>query len=604
MFMRKMRDSAKYVMLILALAFVGWLVFEGINDMRGGNLGGEINPVVGVVAGREIRYNEWNTYLQNQLAVARQPGRSMTEEDVRVVTDQAWERLVSSVLLQAELDRLGIRVSDREVQQAFLTQPPPELFSHPAFQTDGRFDIEKYRRFFTDPATDESTLLQIEGYYRSLLPRAKLESLVESGIYVSVEEAWRFYRDTNETARVRFVRLDPQTLIPDTDVSVSDAEVRAFYNANRDDFARPASARVNMVSLSLRPTSADSAAARQRAASLGDRVRGGEDFAAVASAESADSLSGAEGGSLGRRARSDLDPTLAEAAYALPVGRVSEPVETPFGLHVLRVDERTRDSISLRQIYVPIEISDATEDSVFDLIDALEDLALRTDLVTAADSLGLPVRTDVQLSEGVDFVPGAGPLGVAPDWALAPDTEIGEISQFFENATGFHVFELLDRRSAGFTTLQEATPAIRLQLMIDKKKEKAAERLQSALTPQISLDALADALGVSVEESPAFRRGDFVPGLGQGTEAIGAAFGVPVGARSEVVDAGDGVAVIQVLERQDSTREGFEEVREELLAQLRFERTQAYVQKWLVALRESATVEDHRARLQAAADAS
>ena len=78
MFMRKMRDSAKYVMAVLALAFVGWLVFEGINDMRGGNLGGEINPVVGVVAGRDIRYNEWNEFLANQLAV-----RSLTSSRKR-----------------------------------------------------------------------------------------------------------------------------------------------------------------------------------------------------------------------------------------------------------------------------------------------------------------------------------------------------------------------------------------------------------------------------------------------------------------------------------------------------------------------------------------
>jgi len=63
MFMKKMRNSAKYVMLVLSFAFVGWLVFEGINDMRGGNLGGEINPVVGEVSGTPIRYSVWNSYL-------------------------------------------------------------------------------------------------------------------------------------------------------------------------------------------------------------------------------------------------------------------------------------------------------------------------------------------------------------------------------------------------------------------------------------------------------------------------------------------------------------------------------------------------------------
>ncbi|MXX79273.1 MAG: hypothetical protein F4Z33_10125, partial [Gemmatimonadales bacterium] len=181
MFMRKMRGSASLVMGIMAAAFVGWLVFDGINAMQGGNLGGQINPVVGQVGGQDIRYNEWNIFLQNQLAVNRAADRSMTDEDVRVVTERAWESLISATLIQAELDRLGVSVTDAEVRQAFFTQPPQEMLSYPGFQTDGQFDIDKYRRFFTDPATDETQLLQIEGCYRSILPRAKLQTLVQSG---------------------------------------------------------------------------------------------------------------------------------------------------------------------------------------------------------------------------------------------------------------------------------------------------------------------------------------------------------------------------------------------------------------------------------------
>ncbi|MDX1579442.1 MAG: SurA N-terminal domain-containing protein, partial [Gemmatimonadota bacterium] len=406
MFMRRMRDSAKYVMLVLALAFVGWLVFEGINDMRGGNVGGEVNPVVGVVAGRDIRYTQWNQFLTNELAVARQGNRALTDEEQRIARERAWETLVSSTLLQAELDRLGIRVSDAEIQQAFLTQPPQEMLSHPGFQTDGQFDIEKYRRFFTDPATDEATLLQLESYYRSLLPRAKLEALVESGIYVSDQEAWEFYRDTNETARVRFVRVDPAEAVPDSAIDISDAEIRAYYEEHAEDFTRPAQARVNMVSVPLRPTAEDTAAARARAVELRERVTTEEeDFAEVATAESGDPNSAADGGFMGRRARSDLDPVLAEAAFSLPVGRVSEPLETSFGFHLIQVDERSADSVSLRQIFVPVEVSFETEERAFDLQDELEEIALRTDLVTAADSVGLPVTTDLALTDGVDFVP-------------------------------------------------------------------------------------------------------------------------------------------------------------------------------------------------------
>ncbi|WP_420635280.1 peptidyl-prolyl cis-trans isomerase [Candidatus Palauibacter sp.] len=600
--MRKMRGSAALVMGIMAAAFVGWLVFDGINAMQGGNLGGQINPVVGQVGGRDIRYNEWNIFLQNQLAVSRAGDRGMTDEDVRVVTERAWESLISATLVQAELDRLGVGVTDAEVRQAFFTQPPQEMLGYPAFQTDGQFDIEKYRRFFTDPATDETQLLQIESYYRSILPRRKLQTLVESGIYVSDEEAWQFYRDTNERASVRFVRVNPAQLVPDSAVSVSDDEIRDIYDERVDELVRPASARANMVSVSLRPSPADSLQARERAAALAERVRAGEDFATVAMAESADSISGAQGGFMGKRPATAFDPRLAEAAAAVPDGEVTDPVETPFGLHVLQVDERTADSLALRQIYIPFEASGATEDSVFTLLDALEDVALRTDLTTAADSLGVTLRTDVQLLDGVDFIPGAGQLGVAREWALGPEAEIGELSESFENPTGFHLFELLGRRDESVIPLDEAGIGIRAELIVEKKKERAAEMagtLLDAVEGGASLDEAAEGLGWTVEEAESFRRGDFVPGLGQGTEAIGYAFGGGVGELSSVLDAGDAVAVVEVLEREDATREGFDEVRDALLAQLRFERSQQYVQKWLASLREEAVVEDHRARLLA-----
>lgn len=600
MFMRKMRGSASLVMGIMAAAFVGWLVFDGINAMQGGNLGGQINPVVGQVGGQDIRYNEWNIFLQNQLAVSRAADRGMTDEDVRVVTERAWESLISATLIQAELDRLGVSVTDAEVRQAFLTQPPQEMLSYPGFQTDGRFDIDKYRRFFTDPATDETQLLQIEGYYRSILPRAKLQTLVQSGIYVSEEEAWRFYRDTNEQARVRFVRIDPAQTVADSQVTVSEDEIRRVYDERVDELIRPASARVNMVSISLRPSVADSLAARERAAALADRVRGGEDFAEVAMAESADSISGVEGGFMGKRPTSAFDPRLVEAAADAPLGRVTDPVETPFGLHVLQVDERTADSLALRQIYVPFEISGATEDSVFTLLDDLEDLALRTDLTTAGDSLGVTIRTDVQLLDGVDFIPGAGQLGVAREWALGPESEIGDLSDSFENPSGFHLIELLGRRDESTIPFEEAEIGIRAELLVEKKKERAAELaagLLGAVAAGSSLDEATEEFGWSVEETELFRRGDFVPGLGQGTEAVGFGFGADVGEFSGVLDAGGAVVVVEVLERDEATRDGFEEVRDAVLGQLSFERSQQYVQKWLVALREDTVVEDHRERL-------
>ncbi|MFN2441607.1 MAG: peptidylprolyl isomerase [Thermoanaerobaculia bacterium] len=77
-----------------------------------------------------------------------------------------------------------------------------------------------------------------------------------------------------------------------------------------------------------------------KAAAIAARVRGGEDFAAVARAESADAQTAAQGGRIGEVGRGALDDDAERQLFSLPVGGISEPVRTPFGIHVFRGDEK------------------------------------------------------------------------------------------------------------------------------------------------------------------------------------------------------------------------------------------------------------------------
>ncbi len=603
MFMRKMRSSAKWVMGLMALAFAGWLVFDGITAMQGGGFGAQINPVVGHVAGRDIRNDEWSIFLQQELQFRRQ-GQVLNDEELYGVTEQAWDGLVDRALVATEFNRLGLVITDDEIIAAARTQPPPDMISHPAFQTEGAFDPVKYERFILDPTTDATLLLQLEAYYRELLPRAKLVSAVSQGVYVSEEEAWRFYRDVNETATARYVRVDPLS-IPDSVVSVSDAEIEAYYRQNQDEFVEPAYALVNLASVSLEPTAEDTLAAMNRAAELAGRARESDDFGTIATAESDDPTAGDNGGYMGSHPVSVYDPTLVEAVEGLEPGEITDPVRTNAGFHVLQMVGRPPDSLELNQIFVQVEPSGETEDEVFTLIDDLEDIALRSDLTTAGDSVGVEVHNDVRLPEGSSFVIGAGQLAVAVDWALGPEAEIGDLSESFENATGFHLVELLERHEEQTATLAASSATIRNTLLREKKAEHAAnlaaEMLADVEAGQ-TLEEAAASRGWTVEQTEPFGRGDFVPGLGQASEAIGFAFGAATGTLSGVLRAGDASVVVLLDNREDATREEFELVSEVVRNQLVSERAQVYVQKWLAALRETATIEDHRDRLRILAE--
>jgi len=73
---------------------------------------------------------------------------------------------------------------------------------------------------------------------------------------------------------------------------------------------------------------------------LRKRLVGGEDFAAVAKAESDDTGSGANGGNLGLNKRGGTVASFDQAMFSLPIGEISEPVKTQFGYHLIKVDKR------------------------------------------------------------------------------------------------------------------------------------------------------------------------------------------------------------------------------------------------------------------------
>lgn len=110
-------------------------------------------------------------------------------------------------------------------------------------------------------------------------------------------------------------------------LSFSDESLRAYFEQNKGDFGQ------NCLSHILVRSRADAEAVRAR-------LRGGEDFATVARAVSIDTGSGARGGDLGCNPKGAFVPEFDEAASQLPVGQISEPVQTQYGFHVILVNER------------------------------------------------------------------------------------------------------------------------------------------------------------------------------------------------------------------------------------------------------------------------
>jgi len=168
-------------------------------------------------------------------------------------------------------------------------------------------------------------------------------------------------------------QLEPQ-------VSVSESDVLAFYNANPEMFARPDMVRALHILFRLLPnsTTADKKEARDRATAAHQRVVAGEDFALVAR-EVSDGPNASDGGDTGFFAQDSMVPALANAAFALQIGDISDVIETQFGFHIVKMmEKRGASKMPLEEAQEPVRqilMENGTREKAGELLAQLNETA-------------------------------------------------------------------------------------------------------------------------------------------------------------------------------------------------------------------------------------
>ncbi len=598
--MRQMREATKPIMIFTAAAFVALMVFQWGMDITGRSSGGY--GEIGTVNGDPVTYEAYQAAYRNLYDQAQQSQQEpITSQQNKELEDAAFDQVVNQILIRQELDRRGISVTDDEIRQAAQYAPPQEL--RPQFtDSTGRFDMQAYQTFLASLPQDQ--LLLLESYYRDVIPRGKLLRQVSSGIYLSDAELWRRYRDAHETVRIQYVPLNPTTRYTDADFPVDESEIQAYYDAHQDEFGVPARATVKAVVMSKTPTAADTVAALDRAREIRQEILDGEDFSDVAKRESADSTTAKEGGSLGTFPKGRMTPPFDSAAFAAPLGRVTQPVKTSFGYHLIEVNRRwDGDSAQASHILIPIERTDSSEIALLTRADSLEALTAGVPLEEAAQQLGLAATT-VDITANFPFLVGAGQIGEGADWAFE-DASPGDVSPVFENAQSFYALELVSSEPAGVLPLDQAKASIESTLRFDKKLDRAKQEGDTVVQRVRGGEALANVaadMRLEVRDAGPFSRNDFVPGIGRQNAAIGAAFALQPGQVSDVVTTPANAFVIEDISHTpaDSTawldqKAQQEETAVQVLQQQR-------LQEWLQALHNAATIVDRRDQVLKPAD--
>jgi peptidyl-prolyl cis-trans isomerase SurA len=183
-------------------------------------------------------------------------------------------------------------------------------------------------------------------------------------------------------------------------IAVSEADVKAEYEAHRADYARPGS--LHLQEIVVKTRSGSTALAND----LVRRARAGEDFGALARAYSSSSTRSA-GGDLGRISRGDLTPDIEKAAFALPVGGVSDPLPTPDGFRILKVVERTEGTqVPFEEVKAEIQKRLSAERTTREYEAYLE--GLRKDAIIDIRVREVPLQATVPTAKPLE-IPEAAP---------------------------------------------------------------------------------------------------------------------------------------------------------------------------------------------------
>lgn len=600
--LKSLRQSTKIVMLVVVVAFVGMMVLDWGADITARRWRAGKANTVGVINGEKISLTKFRETLQQ--AYAMQKERAEQEPDYSDLVRRVWDEVfVTQILLFQQIRELGITVSDREVDYHNRTTPPEVVQQQEAFQTEGEFDIEKYREFLGDPRTYDNMetrrfILFIESSIREELLRQKLYDRITGWLKVSDAEARQQYVERNEKVKVQYVTVPPRAF-PDSLVSVSDDEIALYYETHQDEFGQDAQVRCEYVTFEIKPSPADSQLVEAAIAGLLARARAGEDFAQLAQ-ENSEGPTASEGGDLGVFGQGRMVAEFDSVAFSLKEGEISEPVQTRFGWHIIKLEERKieegEEKIRARHILLKIEPSRETFEDLRTAVDSLYEATAMADgdFRALAEQGGLEVRETGFFSEG-KFIPGIGP--VQSHVSLAFEGKVGEVLRPYSNDRAYYLLRVVEKKEEGVRPLSEVRDGISRTLTRDKRKALIVERLRAvaeAVTGGASFEEVAREDSLKIEEPSPFSRADYIPGVGGRNQFAAAAFRLSEGDVSGAVETDRTAYLIKLLERQPADETQFETendgIKESLLQQKKGE----VWNEWFTAARDRAEIEDNR----------
>ena len=607
-----MRSRMQVVMWTILVLFVTSMAIGGlvggasITDIFGGRQGNE----VGSLNGKPILFEDFNQLVSNEInRMDQQSGRLISDEEREYIRAVVWERLIADLIIQEQIVENKIVVGDEEVLFQMKNNPPPFLQNSDAFQSFGRFDLEKYLDAVLNPG--QIDWKPIEDFMQNVyLPSYKLQQYITNSAAISSIDVLEDYKKRFLDYKIEVLHVTEKAIDQDFYNGLladrpSDNELNKIYNENISEYDQPELRYLKYVKWPIISNATDSLRVKLEAEDLIFRLNDGEDFALLANTYTQDPSNSADpqnlkGGDLGWFNKGQLLPEFEIASFEAEIGSIVGPILTQYGYHVIKVNDKriveSNEQVNASHILLTIQPGRGTENELKDIASIFALEATEFGFFALADSLGLEIQESNGLRKESIFVDNFGVGRSAVNFAF--NNVEGSTSDAIKNDNFYGVFFLDKVDKETVISFENVKEDLKNEFLSEFKKnhiKTLAQSIKDNNQGEMNLSEIyQDNENLEyVAETNSALIGSF-ESIGKSNFIVGALADAKEGDILGPLPTLRGQAFLRVIDISDVVMSDFEEKKDSIKFSLLIDRQNAIWGNWLQALRDNADLKDYR----------
>tara|TARA_B100000575_G_C23128222_1_gene653992 strand:+ start:363 stop:2186 length:1824 start_codon:yes stop_codon:yes gene_type:complete len=594
------------VLFVTSMAIGGLVGGASITDIFGGRQGNE----VGSLNGKPILFEDFNQLVSNEInRIDSQTGGQISDEEREYIRAVVWERLIADLIVQEQIVKNKIVVSDEELLFQMKNNPPPFLQNSEAFQSFGRFDLEKYLDAVLNP--NQIDWKPIEDFMQNVyLPSYKIQQYITNAAAITSDDVFENYKKRFLNYKIEVLHITEKAIDQDLYKSLlidrpNESELKDLYEKNISDYNQPEQRYLKYVKWPILSSANDSLRIKLEAEDLIFRLNDGEDFALLANTYTEDPSNSADpknlkGGELGWFNRGQLLPEFEEASFKADKGAIVGPILTDYGYHVIKInDKRTvenNEQVNASHILLTIQPGRGTENELKDIASIFALEATEYGFLSLADSLGIEVQDSNELRKESIFIDSFGVGRSAVNFAF--NNVEGSTSEVIKNDNYFGVFFLDRIEKETILTFENIKEELKNEFLSEFKKDylkTLAESIKEENQDEMNFSDIFDkndSLEYVAETNSALI-GSF-ESIGKSNFVVGALSNAKEGDIIGPLPTIRGEVFVKVIDIADVVMSDFEEKKDAIKFSLLIDRQNAIWSNWLQALRDNADIKDYR----------